>query len=175
MAEAPVTFSSMLRRLRTDVRLTQWELATAANLSVRAVSDLERGVASTPHRDTVRLLADALHLIGPARAEFEAAARGHPAAEGPEAATAAAMRSLPRDVTSFTGRERELAKLAEAAAGASGVVGIHAIGGMAGVGKTAFAVHAAHRLAHRFPGGSPRRSTCRTPTLPRTSSGCSGG
>ena len=34
-----------------------------------------------------------------------------------------------------------------------GVVGIHAIGGMAGVGKTAFAVHAAHRLAGRFPAG----------------------
>jgi hypothetical protein len=33
------------------------------------------------------------------------------------------------------------------------VVSIHAIGGMAGVGKTAFAVHAAHRLAGRFPGG----------------------
>jgi tetratricopeptide (TPR) repeat protein len=33
------------------------------------------------------------------------------------------------------------------------VVGVHAIGGMAGVGKTAFAVHAAHRLADRFPGG----------------------
>ena len=32
-------------------------------------------------------------------------------------------------------------------------MGIHAIGGMAGVGKTAFAVHAAHRLAGRFPGG----------------------
>ena len=32
-------------------------------------------------------------------------------------------------------------------------MGIHAIGGMAGVGKTAFAVHAAHRLADRFPGG----------------------
>jgi hypothetical protein len=39
------------------------------------------------------------------------------------------------------------------AADAGGVVGIHAIGGMAGVGKTAFAVHAAHRLADRFPGG----------------------
>ena len=32
-------------------------------------------------------------------------------------------------------------------------MGIHAIGGMAGVGKTAFAVHAAHRLADRFPAG----------------------
>ena len=30
---------------------------------------------------------------------------------------------------------------------------IHAIGGMAGVGKTAFAVHAAHQLAEQFPDG----------------------
>jgi class 3 adenylate cyclase/tetratricopeptide (TPR) repeat protein len=66
---------------------------------------------------------------------------------------AAATRTLPRDSASFTGRQRELAELVEAAAGAGGVVGIHAIGGMAGVGKTAFAVHAAHRLAPRFPAG----------------------
>ena len=43
-----------------------------------------------------------------------------------------------------------------------GVVGIHAIGGMAGVGKTAFAVHAAHQLAGGFPDGqfflSPARA-----------------
>jgi hypothetical protein len=32
-------------------------------------------------------------------------------------------------------------------------VGIHAIDGMAGIGKTSFAVHAAHRLAERFPDG----------------------
>ena len=66
---------------------------------------------------------------------------------------AAATRTLPRDLASFTGRQQELAELVEAAAGAGGVVGIHAIGGMAGVGKTAFAVHAAHRLAPRFPAG----------------------
>jgi len=66
---------------------------------------------------------------------------------------AAATRTLPRDLASFTGRQRELEQLVEAAANARGVVGIHAIGGMAGVGKTAFAVHAAHRLADRFPDG----------------------
>ena len=38
-------------------------------------------------------------------------------------------------------------------AGSGGVVGIHAIDGMAGIGKTTFAVHAAHRLAADFPDG----------------------
>ena len=33
------------------------------------------------------------------------------------------------------------------------MVGIHAIDGMAGIGKTTFAVHAAHRLAAGFPDG----------------------
>ena len=40
----------------------------------------------------------------------------------------------------------------DAAAG-GGVVGIHAIGGMTGIGKTTFAVHAAHQLAPGFPDG----------------------
>jgi hypothetical protein len=38
------------------------------------------------------------------------------------------------------------------------VVGIHAIGGMAGVGKTAFAVHAAHRWP-TAPGSTPPTRT----------------
>jgi transcriptional regulator with XRE-family HTH domain len=154
VAEPPVRFADVLRRLRAGAGLTQEEPAEAAGLSPRAVSDLERGVVSTPHKDTVRLLAEALHLDGPVRAEFEAAARGRagPGRSG-TSGVAAATRTLPRDVASFTGRRQELAELADAAAGTGAVVSIHAIGGMAGIGKTAFAVHAAHRLAARFPGG----------------------
>jgi DNA-binding SARP family transcriptional activator len=55
-------------------------------------------------------------------------------------ATAAATRTLPRDIASFTGRRAELEQLLGHLASASadgGVVGICAIGGMAGIGKTA--------------------------------------
>jgi tetratricopeptide (TPR) repeat protein/transcriptional regulator with XRE-family HTH domain len=152
VAEPPVTFADLLRQLRTGAGLTQEELAEAASVSVRSVRDLERGRVATPQKETVRLLADALALTGPPRAGFEAAARSHPVPGG----VAAATRALPRDIASFTGRQPELAELMAAVTGAAeagGVVGIHAIGGMAGVGKTAFAVHAAHRLAGRFPGG----------------------
>ena len=81
--------------------------------------------------------------------------RHRPATGRPASGTVAATRTLPRDIGSFIGRRRELrALMAAVATGpASGVVGIYAIGGMAGVGKTSFAVHAAHQLAARFPDG----------------------
>lgn len=59
--------------------------------------------------------------------------------------------ALPPDTLAFTGRAEELDQIIEFATG--GVVSIHAIDGMPGVGKTALVVHAAHRLADRFPGG----------------------
>ncbi len=153
MAEPEGGFASLLRELRTGAGLTQQELADAAGVSLRRVNGLERGAGGVPQRETVRVLADALSLTGAERVRFETAARGRPLKVVPAAAAAAAMRSLPRDVASFTGRARELDQLTKAAETAGGVVGIHAIGGMAGVGKTAFAVHAAHRLAGRFPAG----------------------
>jgi tetratricopeptide (TPR) repeat protein/transcriptional regulator with XRE-family HTH domain len=158
MTELPATFAALLRKLRTDAGLTQEELAEAASVSPRAVSDLERGVNLTARKDTARLLAGALNLAGPAREHFEATARGRsPAVEESVTGVAAATRTLPRDIISFTGREPELTELVSALSdgpgGPGGVVGIHAIGGMAGIGKTAFAVHAAHRLAPRFPDG----------------------
>jgi tetratricopeptide (TPR) repeat protein/transcriptional regulator with XRE-family HTH domain len=163
MAERPVvSFGTLLRRLRIDAGLTQEALAEAARLSYRSISDLERGVNQSPRKETARLLAEALGLTGAERIAFEAAAWGNGGTvtrqvQVPETGPVAlATRTLPRDVASFTGRERELAYLVEAvtdAAVTGGVVGICAIGGMAGIGKTALAVHAAHRLAPQFPDG----------------------
>jgi len=102
-------------------------------------------VNQTARKDTARLLADALGLAGQERTGFEAAARGRAAAGG----RAAALRTLPGDIASFTGREAELARLKSA----EGVVSVVAVGGMAGIGKTAFAVRAAHQLSGRFPDG----------------------
>jgi tetratricopeptide (TPR) repeat protein/transcriptional regulator with XRE-family HTH domain len=165
MEEPALTFAALLRRLRAETRLTQEELAEAAGLSPRSVSDLERGINQTARKETAVLLAAALGLSGTAAELFVAAARGRGRAEdvaaarqgsAPGAFAATATRGLPRDVASFTGRRAELDQLAEgldSLAAGGGVVGICAIGGMAGIGKTTFAVHAAHRLAGRFPDG----------------------
>jgi tetratricopeptide (TPR) repeat protein len=66
-------------------------------------------------------------------------------------------RQLPMDVYGFTGRAHELAALdALAFAGPEATaraVVVSAVSGTAGVGKTALAVHWAHRAADRFPDG----------------------
>lgn len=154
-------FAGLLRDLRIRAGWTQEELAEAASLSVRTVSGLERGTIRRPQRETVNLLAEALGLDPDIRIAFERVARGHvqdlpTAITQVTTGTSAATRTLPRDVRSFTGREPELLQLMNAAddiVSSDGAVAIVAIGGMAGVGKTALAVHAAHRLAERFPDG----------------------
>ncbi|WP_220446731.1 AfsR/SARP family transcriptional regulator [Nonomuraea deserti] len=56
---------------------------------------------------------------------------------------------LPYDIPDFAGRAVELERIAGLRPGAT----ILAIDGMAGIGKTALAIHAAHRLAGRYPDG----------------------
>jgi transcriptional regulator with XRE-family HTH domain len=113
VAEPPVAISGVLRELRARAGLTQEELAEAAGLSPRAISDLERGVVAIPHKDIVRLLADALQLTGMARVEFETAARARIATRRADGGGIAATRALPRDIAVFTGRQRELAQLTQ--------------------------------------------------------------
>src|SRR5215468_1015489 len=88
-----LTFAGLLRRLRAEARLTQEELAAAAGVSARSVSNLERGINRTAHKDTAVLLAGALGLTGPTAELFVAAARGHvPAGQVLAAAGAAGPR-----------------------------------------------------------------------------------
>ena len=124
MAEQPaLNFGGLLRQLRTEARLTQEELAEAARLSPRSVSDLERGISRTARKDTAGRLAEALNLTGPEREMFVAAARGRAsaaevlAARGsttPGAFAAAATRRLRRDFADSTDHYAELEHLLRA-------------------------------------------------------------
>jgi len=60
-------------------------------------------------------------------------------------------RDLERDVPDFTGRTAEVAKLSALDRSSGGAVPVAVIDGMPGVGKTALAVHVAHRLAPSYP------------------------
>ncbi|WP_158710462.1 AfsR/SARP family transcriptional regulator [Streptomyces flavochromogenes] len=75
----------------------------------------------------------------------------------PRAEEVAAPTALPRQAAAFTGRDREIDRLLDAVPYASaddpGAVQVLTVDGMPGVGKTALAVHVAHRLKSAFPDG----------------------
>jgi len=67
-------FALLLRRHRQATQMTQEDLAEQSGLSVRAISDLERGVRQ-PRKDTVQMLLEALQLAPDERVKLEVAAR----------------------------------------------------------------------------------------------------
>ncbi|MCC8251063.1 ATP-binding protein [Saccharothrix luteola] len=144
-----MTFGELLRAHRLRVRLTQEELAEGSGVSVRAISDMERGRAKGPQRRTVEALAGVLSLAEHEIRELLDAAKEGRARRAPSPATPSA---LPPDVADLTGREGELAELAAVAEGTrtTSLVVVH---GPPGAGKTALAVRAAYRLASRFADG----------------------
>jgi transcriptional regulator with XRE-family HTH domain/tetratricopeptide (TPR) repeat protein len=147
--------AQLLAGLRADAGISQEQLAHAAGISVRAVADLEHGRARSAQRRTVRALAGALELDAADARELEAvAAAGRPR---PRVAAGPAVRGaleLPRGVADFTARGPALCRLrawAEQAEQEHAPVAV--VSGEPGLGKTSFAVHAAHQLAPLFPDG----------------------
>src|SRR6185436_10616220 len=69
------TFATLLRQLREAAALSQRELAERAGLSLRGISDLERGLRQLPHPNTLRRLADALRVEEPERLALMGAVR----------------------------------------------------------------------------------------------------
>ena len=153
MAEQPaVGFAGLLRLLRAEAGLTQEELAEAAGLSPRSVSDLERGINRTARKDTAVLLGGALGLAEPVRAVFVAAARGLvPAGEVLGAVRGARPRvwNIPARNPGFTGRDGLLAGVREELLAGDKAV-VQALHGMGGVGKTQLAAEYAHRFAGAY-------------------------
>jgi hypothetical protein len=122
-------------------------LATYSRIGSRLVEEL--GIEPGPELQRLQrqiLTADPdLDLVPPPAAVRVTVA----AAAGPERSP---PRQLPTDIATFTGRSAEVDQLL-ASVGAAGPVVISAIGGMGGIGKSALAIHVAHRLADRFPDG----------------------
>ncbi|WP_046730207.1 ATP-binding protein [Streptomyces humi] len=140
------TFGRLLREARQRALLTLEGLAAASGVSVRAISDMERG-QSLPRSTTLGELLEALGPDEDERRRLVRAARRR---------THQAPRQLPPDPVVFHGREKTLAAVRAMTAQLTGPVRhvvISAIGGMAGVGKTTLAVHWAHQEAGRFPDG----------------------
>jgi transcriptional regulator with XRE-family HTH domain len=142
-----LSFADLLQQLRAEARLTQEELAEAAGLSPRSISDLERGVHRTARKDTALLLADALALAGQSRTLFVAAARGKlPAASAVTPSRSPADEPetwLPGLTDRFIGRRREFAEI-------RALITRHrlvTLTGTGGCGKTRLAVEVASNLA----------------------------
>lgn len=139
-----------LDELRRSVGLSFRELARRAGHPVSTVHDALRG-QRFPRLDTVLAV---VRVCGGEDDEWRrrwiaASAEDEPR-EPSRPATELTPAQLPADIATFTGRSAELDRIAQwQAAGAALIVAT----GPAGVGKTALAVRAAHRLAHRYPDG----------------------
>jgi tetratricopeptide (TPR) repeat protein len=150
-------FGYRLRTYRLAADLSQRGLAQRSGLSIRTISDLERGRTRWPYPHSLSRLADALKLDGQPRLDFIAAA-GRRLAGGGDGGSrrpvqAPVPRQLPAPAPAFAGRAGQLAALSRLLDQPGGLATISAIGGMPGVGKTALALQWAHQVATSFPDG----------------------
>jgi DNA-binding SARP family transcriptional activator/tetratricopeptide (TPR) repeat protein len=142
-AEALEVFRDVDRRLRDELRVSAGPELRELHQRILA-ADPELAIAGDTGPATVMASRRASPGTGPAT-------RGKPVLVAPPA-------QLPADTVDFTGRDEQV-KLLTDLLGAPpdkdrpGAVVVCAIAGMGGIGKSALAVHVAHRLRQRFPDG----------------------
>jgi predicted ATPase len=123
-------------------------LADRALISVQAVSALERGYRKIPYRKTLERLADALALSDDARAALELSTRRVRGARSPDH-EGAPSHNLPRQLTSFLGRDEVVKEIAQLVAAAPAV----SLVGTVGAGKTRAAIAVGMHLLDQFAEG----------------------
>jgi predicted ATPase/DNA-binding XRE family transcriptional regulator len=146
---APALFADLLRQHRLAAGLTQEALAERAGLSVNGIQRLERAPGN-PYRDTVQRLVTALSLSFDDQVAFRAAALPVPPRRREDGSRQLpGPADLPSSLTSFIGREREIAELSALLASER----LLTLTGVGGCGKTRLALEVARAAANSYPDG----------------------
>jgi predicted ATPase/DNA-binding XRE family transcriptional regulator len=125
-----------LRQRRQVLQLSQAELGRVLGVAGNTVARWERGELSIRHAELVAFALDQLEGRAPEPPAGERAARG-------------LAHNLPTELTSFVGREQELADLI----GLIGTTRVLTLTGTGGVGKTRLALRMARKLLEQYSDG----------------------
>ncbi len=144
-------FGTRLKSFRRAAGMTQEMLAERSDLSVNAISALERGERQHPYPRTIQALATALGLDDAGRASLIEAAAGHlaPIADSRTSRRAA---SIPAPATMTFGRDREIAEVTSLLAAPH--VRLLTLTGPGGVGKTRLSQQVGALAVDRLPDGA---------------------
>ncbi len=145
------SFAPLLRAARQRAGMTQQQLAERAGISVRAVSDLERGINRAPRARTLSLMAGALGLPGDERDRWQAICALDSPIDQLQSVTTNHTQPLSRPLTSFVGRDDEVRDVSELLTQAD--TRLVTLTGPGGVGKTRLALAVAEHVMPVFPDG----------------------
>ena len=149
MSGEQTQFGTLLKRYRTAAGLTQEALAARAQLSARAISDLERGINRVPRYDTLELLIAALNVTTTQRALLFSTIRPEITVAPPRTSS---LSPPPLPPTALIGREQEMMR-ALTFLERDGVR-LLTLTGPSGVGKTRLGIQLAQDLGERFEDGA---------------------
>ena len=147
-------FGVLLQQYRRAAHLTQEALAEQAHVSVRALSDLERGTHRAPRQETIALLVKALRLSAAEREHLEMSVSRlrRPAQTPPlEKRDGRVRHPSPPVLTPLLGREYEEDMVIQLLQ--QNDTRLLTLMGPAGVGKTRLAMQVAQTAQEHFPGG----------------------
>jgi predicted ATPase/DNA-binding XRE family transcriptional regulator len=149
MSSEQTPFGTLLKRYRIAAGLTQEALAARAQLSARAISDLERGINRVPRYDTLELLIAALHVTTTQRALLLSTIRPEMTVPAPQTRS---VSPPPLPPTALIGREQEMARTLTFLQRDG--VRLLTLTGPSGIGKTRLAIQLALDLDERFEQGA---------------------